>query len=180
MCAKTSILPYLLNRYETCKWLCASSMYDRSRLTTPSWRMFVTHCCVFVDARLKAKTFDANKLYCSEILSILLQVLCFTAFSSFCVYSFVCLFLQTEPSNQRRIGNLEGNRFFHAFFWIFKLCFCLTGPISAFAGIDGLDSLLQLVFQYRKTDPSSVDEQVRVWQPTSALCCSIAERLSTI
>lgn len=47
----------------------------------------ITHILKFLLIRLKVKKFDANKQYCSEILSILLQA---------------------DPANQRRIGTLSG------------------------------------------------------------------------
>lgn len=46
-----------------------------------------THILKFLLMRLKVKKFDANKLYCSEMLSILLQA---------------------DPSNQKRVGSLSG------------------------------------------------------------------------
>jgi beta-catenin-like protein 1 len=73
-----------------------------------------TQILKFLLLRLKVKKFDANKLYCSEILSILLQA---------------------SESNQRRVCNLQG--------------------------MDGMETLLQSVAQYRKKDPASLDEEVR-------------------
>ena len=70
-----------------------------------------THLMKYLLNRLTVPSFDANKFYCAEILSILLQ---------------------TDTLNQRRLCSIPD--------------------------FDGMDALLKVIYQCRKTDPSSVEE----------------------
>jgi len=76
--------------------------------------------------RLKVKQFDANKLFASELL---------------------CVLLQADTDNQRRLGNLTG--------------------------MDGMDALLQAVAHYRKRDPETKDEEELVANLFNALCTAL-------
>ena len=82
-----------------------------------------THILRFLLRRLVQKAFDGNKLYASEILSILLQ---------------------GHESNQKRLLLLQE--------------------------VDGVESLLQALAQYKKTDPQSLDEAECVQNIFLSLC----------
>jgi beta-catenin-like protein 1 len=82
-----------------------------------------TQLLSFLLTRLKSKNFDANKFYCAEILSMLLQ---------------------SDSSNTKRLCNSPG--------------------------LNGLDSLLEILFQYRKRDPESVEEEECVQDLFLSLC----------
>lgn len=82
-----------------------------------------TQLLSFLLTRLKSKSFDANKFYCAEILSMILQA---------------------DAANAKR------------------LC---TSP-----GLNGLESLLEILFQYRKRDPDSVEEEECVQDLFLSLC----------
>mmetsp|Transcript_8935 Transcript_8935/g.13414 ORF Transcript_8935/g.13414 Transcript_8935/m.13414 type:complete len:632 (+) Transcript_8935:47-1942(+) len=86
-----------------------------------------THILKYLLMRLRVKKFDENKLYCSEILSILLQA---------------------DAANTGRLGTIEGAE-------------------------DGVEMLLQIVFQYRKKDPTGSDERECVQNMFLCLCTAL-------
>ena len=85
-----------------------------------------TQILQFLLKRLRVKKFDANKLYASEVLSILLT---------------------SDTDNQRRLGTLSG--------------------------MDGLDTLLQVVAHYRRRDPASAEEEECVENVFSCLSTAL-------
>lgn len=91
-----------------------------------------TNLLTFLLERLSSKEFDSNKLYCSEIL---------------------CVLLQADIANTKRLIEKEG----------------LENKM------DGMDALLQIMFQYRKKEDLPADEMECVHNIFHSMC--IAMRL---
>ena len=86
-----------------------------------------THLLTFLLERLSSKEFDSNKLYCSEIL---------------------CVLLQADTANTHRLVEKEGLQ----------------------NKMDGMDALLQIMFQYRKKEDLPVDEEECVHNLFHSMC----------
>lgn len=91
----------------------------------------LTNLLSYLLTRIQRREFDANKLYASEILSLLLQ---------------------SSGENRNSFIRLTGSS--------------STASESSTAA-NGLDALLQVIAPYKKKEPSSLDETVRIFHVSS-------------